>query len=449
MSARNAALAAVLEVIGAGKSLKSVRAQQASNQHYQQLKKRDQQFCHVLIMGHLRQREQLFWYSQQLLNKPFAPKDLDVQLCLEQALLQIFHLDVAPHAALNSAQELIGKRRKAWAKAALNAVLRRALREREQLMAACAQNQEAHYSLPNWLLNIIQADWQHDWQQIAASAQMQAPTFIRINHNIVSRDQYLAKLTEAGLEVAYIPQLMLGERDLAAHAIALKTAAITTLPAFKSGVCSVQDLAAQIAAQLLKPQAGDLILDACAAPGGKSAHLLELAPSARLCCVDIDPERLIKVAENLARSHHGAELMCADIAQPSHDLAKRRFNKILLDAPCSATGIMRRQPDIKIHRREADIDNLCQIQKRALSSAWQLLAAGGSMLYCTCSIIKRENERQIAAFLNAHPDATLEILDIQYAVNSEFGSQLLSGNPSGSDGFFFALMHKGEQKNLL
>lgn len=441
MSARAVALEAVLAVIGAGKSLKEVLNQLENTPRYRQLSHRDQSFARTLTLNQLRWQPQLNWYSQTLLKKPFTAGNLDVGLCLEQALVQILVLDVAEHAALNCALELIQKRRKSWAKAPVNAVLRRVIKERAALASLCQHNPSAFYALPEWLLNHLKEDWQHHWQAIAQSYLKPAPIFIRLSPQI-ALEAYLKQLAADDLPAAYTPSLHVNRHDIGRRAVAFEQIAISALPLLSTGEVNVQDLAAQLCAPILNPQNQDHILDACAAPGGKTIHLKELAPNARVTAVDISAARLQKTAVNLQRCQQQADLICADITADAALFAPHSFDKILLDAPCSATGIIRRQPDIKVHRQPEDIEKLLPIQQLALQNCWQWLRPGGRLLYCTCSVLKCENHGQIALFLRQNPNARLIPIDIEFAENSDIGSQLLPANPSGSDGFFYALLEK-------
>jgi len=282
----------------------------------------------------------------------------------------------------------------------------------------------------------LHADWPQDYRAIVDAGATPAPTWLRVNARRVARDVYAGKLREAGIE-SIAPENF-GEALRIEDSVA-----VAALPGFDAGEVSIQDGAAQRVADALSAAPGSRVLDACAAPGGKAAHLLERDPSLRLTAVDSDPKRLRKVAETLARLglDAGAELRAADAADPPSWWDGAAFDAILLDAPCSATGIVRRQPDILLHRRERDLAALSALQARLLDAAWTMLRPGGELLYATCSILKAENEVQIADFLARMPDASAEDLGDRFGRIAGAGRQRLPGE-EGMDGFFYARLRK-------
>jgi 16S rRNA (cytosine967-C5)-methyltransferase len=264
-----------------------------------------------------------------------------------------------------------------------------------------------------------------------------------VNQRHVSRDEYLGRLQKAGIEATA------GEHS--SSAIYLESSCdVTTLPGFADGDVSVQDEAAQLAAQILAPEKGECVLDACAAPGGKSAHLLESA-DIRLMAVDADEARLERVHENLERLQLSADIACVDMCSDEpwwEDYCgdKPGFDAILLDVPCSATGVIRRHPDIRMLRRREDIAQLVEVQADILERAWQMLKPGGRLLYATCSVLPQENSEQIVRFVDVHPDATLVTLDNDWGIACIAGRQLFP-TPRGHDGFYYALLHKTADNN--
>lgn len=258
--------------------------------------------------------------------------------------------------------------------------------------------------------------------------------WLRVHARATTRDGYLARLHEAGVEAT--------TDDTLADAIRLVASQpVQQLPGFDEGVVSVQDGAAQRVADALSPPPNARVLDACAAPGGKSAHLAERDPSLRISALDIDPRRVRRMQDAFARLKLGIDARVADASQPQAWWDGTPFDAILLDAPCSATGIVRRQPDVLLHRREDDIAALVATQSKLLDAAWPMLAAAGTLLYATCSILREENAAQVHAFLARTPDARLELLDDTFGHDTGFGTQRLPGE-AGMDGFFYARLRK-------
>ena len=312
----------------------------------------------------------------------------------------------------------------------VNAVLRNRQRRRAALDAALAAEPVAVHAHPAWLLERLQADWPADWPAIVEASNQQAPMMLRVNLARESRDEALARLATAGIAAAAHAQV--------ASAVVLEhPAEVSALPGFADGRLSVQDGAGQLAAPLLAPEPGDRVLDACCAPGGKTGHLLETALGLELLALDIDATRLVRVRENLDRLGYDAELLAADAGAPADWWDGRPFERILLDAPCSATGVIRRHPDIKALRQPADIDALAARQRALLDALWPLLAPGGILLYATCSLLRAENETVIAAFLAAHPDAAELVIDADWGLALRHGRQILPGS-AGLDGFYYA-----------
>ncbi|HZV37571.1 MAG TPA: 16S rRNA (cytosine(967)-C(5))-methyltransferase RsmB, partial [Pseudoxanthomonas sp.] len=287
---------------------------------------------------------------------------------------------------------------------------------------------------PAWLRERIATDWPAQAEAIFAASAQPAPLWLRVNRQRNSRDDYARRLAEAGIGFCIdevLPDAIRIDEPLA----------VADLPGFADGDASVQDASAQFVADALSPASASCVLDACAAPGGKTAHLLERDPTLHVLALDVDARRLKRVAETLQRVGVEARLQAADAADTDAWWNGEAFDAILLDAPCSATGIVRRQPDVLLHRRPADIDALVALQARLLDALWATLKPGGALLYATCSILKDENQRQVEAFLARTADAQAEPLDGRYGHAADPGRQRLPGE-GGRDGFFYARLRK-------
>jgi len=310
----------------------------------------------------------------------------------------------------------------------VNALLRRA--QREGLPAT-----DPAQAWPDWLARQVRADWPRQADAIFAASALAAPMWLRVNRRWIGRDDYLALLHEAGLDAAPDPALA----DALRVDVALP---VQQLPGFDAGLVSVQDGAAQAVADALAPAPGARVLDACAAPGGKAAHLAERDPSLRITALDVDARRVRRMQEAFARLRlEGLDARAVDALRPGDWWDGTPFDAILIDAPCSATGIVRRQPDVLLHRREADLAALRDIQARLLDALWPLLAPGGTLVYATCSILRAENAAQVEAFLAKTPDATPAPLDDRFGHDTGAGRQRLPGE-GGMDGFFCGRMRK-------
>jgi len=394
---------------------------------------RDRGLLQQLCYGTLRQLPRLEAILEQLLRKPLRDKDHDVRALLLIGLYQLEGTRIPDHAAVSATVEAIRELKKPWAKGLTNAILRRYLRERdvlEQQLDAAAK--AAH---PQWLYNKLEKQWPAEALGIFAAANEQAPMTLRINQQKVSRASYLEKLNVAGI-IAH-------PGEVAAQAVVLQQPVdVAELPGFDIGEASVQDEAAQMAALLLAPRPGERILDACSAPGGKACHILELQPELdELVAMDIDGERLHRVTENLQRLQLQATLIVGDAATPPAELEAESFDAILVDAPCSAIGVIRRHPDVKVLRRESDIPQLAAQQLSILKGLWSLLKPGGRLLYATCSILNEENSRVVARFLEQSGDASLNTSEQPWGEPCSHGRQLLP-QVDGPDGLFYAMLDK-------
>lgn len=387
-----------------------------------------------LCFGVARWWPQLESFAAQLLKQPLRPKDADIHMLILLGLYQLQHMRVAPHAALAETVEASRQLGKPWASGLVNAVLRRFQRERELLVGCDNQTETVRYACPEWLLQRLQQAWPAHWEYLAMHSLERPPMSLRVNLARIGRPAYLERLVQAGIEAQPIAWVDSG--------LALRTPlGVEMLPGFSEGLVSVQDGGAQLAAPLLDPHEGDQVLDACAAPGGKSGHLLEWKPGIRLTAIDIDVQRNRRVAENLRRLGFQAEICQGDSAHPSGGWAQRQYDRILLDVPCSATGVMRRHPDIKLLRQHSDIAALSTTQRQILHAIWPLLKPGGILLYATCSLLPEENHLQVADFLESRGDARELTIDAEWGHACSVGRQTLPGEET-MDGFYYASLQK-------
>lgn len=384
-----------------------------------------------LCYGVCRHYFELAQVASSLLEKPLRKKDRDVWCLLLVGLYQLFYLRVPDHAAIN---ETVAAVRKPWARGLVNAVLREARRRWPDYSAENFADPALCWSHPAWLIDKLRRDWPDHWTDILRANNERAPMTLRVNRRRTSRDDYLERLLAAGIGAH---QGTLGEDALILDA----PVPVQALPGFQDGLCSVQDEASQLAAALLRLDAGQRVLDACAAPGGKTCAMLERAGDLDLLSLDNDAARLERIRDNLARLGLQARVECADAARPGQWWDGRPFDRILLDVPCSGTGVIRRHPDIKLLRKAEDVEGMRERQQAILTAAWPLLKPGGFLLYSTCSVLIEENNAQIAKFLHHTPDARAAALPGDWGQPCEIGRQLLPGT-ANSDGFYYALLEK-------
>lgn len=388
-----------------------------------------------LCYGVVRWQVRLEGLVTQLVNTPL--KDEAVHYLLLLGLYQLMYMRIPPHAAVDSTVNAATALKKPWAKGLVNAVLRRYLRDCARLTEQLERADTTRYAHPAWLLEALQRDWPTQWTAIAAANNERPPLALRVNARKVTRAAYLEQLAAAGIEARALPHTD--------HGIVIdKPLPVEGLPGFAEGAVSVQDGAAQQAAPLLDVQPGQRVLDACAAPGGKTCHILELQPEvAELVAVDQDPTRLTRIQQNLTRLQVNAKLVAGDARHPERWWDSVPFDRILLDAPCSALGVIRRHPDIKYLRSAADISAVAQVQYQLLSKLWPVLKSGGMLLYVTCSVLKQENEQPVKRFLTEQADARSATVPFpwQDRPHSELGAQILPGE-QGMDGFYYACLYK-------
>jgi 16S rRNA (cytosine967-C5)-methyltransferase len=430
MNPRLAAAKALAAVLNGKASLNSSLPTQLDK-----VEDRDRGFTQDLAFGTARWQPRLSALAAKLLQKPFKAADADVEALLLVGLYQLLYTRVPPHAAIGETVGCADKLKKPWAKALLNAVLRRAQRESESLLSELEHDPVVRTAHPRWLQKSLKAFWPEQWESICTANNAHPPMILRVNRRHHSRDAYLGLLTGAGIAAS----ACVYSRD----GIILEAAAdVRSLPGFAEGWISVQDEAAQLAADLLDLAPGQRVLDACCAPGGKTCHILEAEPKmAGVVAVDLEAKRLVRVRENLERLKLSAELIAADGRDTATWWDGKPFQRILLDAPCSATGVIRRHPDIKLTRQPDDIAALAVLQGELLDALWHTLEVGGILLYATCSTLPTENTEVIEAFLARTPGARELDLATTAGIKQPHGRQLLA-QEGGHDGFYYAKLIK-------
>ena len=396
---------------------------------------RDRGLTQDLAFGTARWQPRLSALANKLLQKPFKAADADVEALLLVGLYQLLYTRIPAHAAIGETVGCADKLKKPWAKALLNAVLRNAQRESEALLAELERDPVVRTAHPRWLQKSLKAFWPEQWEAICAANNAHPPMILRVNRRHHSRDAYLQLLVEAGIEAQ--PCTFSQDGIVLAEACDVRN-----LPGFAEGWISVQDEAAQLAADLLDLAPGQRVLDACCAPGGKTCHILEVEPKlAGVVAVDLEAKRLVRVRENLERLGLSAELIAADGRDTATWWDGKPFQRILLDAPCSATGVIRRHPDIKLTRQPDDIAALATLQGELLDAMWPTLEVGGILLYATCSTLPTENTEVIEAFLARTPGARELDIAGQFGIKQPHGRQLLA-QEGGHDGFYYAKLIK-------
>lgn len=430
MNTRSLAARVVSQVVAEGQSLTAALAPALT-----QIGGRDRGLLRELCYGTLRWYSQLQYLLRRLLDKPLKPSEREVHALLLVGLYQIIHLRVPDYAAVSEAVAAARGLKKSWAAGLVNAVLRNFQRRRIALLADLEQDKASLSAHPLWLLQRLQEDWPTDWPAVVIANNARPPIGLRVNLARLSRQAYLDRLAAAGFEA--LPTLFGSAGITLAQACE-----VDDLPGFREGLVSVQDAAAQLTVELLDLQPGLRVLDACAAPGGKTCHILESEPHlGHLLALDVDAERLHRVSGNLERLNLSAQLAVGDAGAPEHWWDGLPYDRILLDAPCSATGVIRRHPDIKVLRQAADIAPLARRQRLLLERLWPLLTPGGMLVYATCSLLKQENELVIADFLAAQADADEQDIAAPWGRPALHGRQILPGE-GGMDGFFYARLSK-------
>lgn len=424
LNIRAAAAKCIFAVIDKGRSLSDELPSQISK-----IDPKDKGLLQECCYGVLRVLPELEHEVRSLMDKPLVGKQRVAHFLLLVGLYQLKYMRIPDHACVAETVAACPALKCNHLKGLVNAILRNFLRKK-----ANNDNEELpdaiKYNHPGWFIKKLQAGYPDDWQDILAANQIKPPMWIRVNSQHHSIKQYLALLTEADIGFTYV--------DETSGAILLAQAVdVYKLPGFELGHVSIQDGAAQQAAVLLNCQANDNVLDCCAAPGGKTCHILELTPAiGKMTAIDIEESRLIRVKENLTRLNLSADVITADAAKKDWWNGEL-FDRILLDAPCSGTGVIRRHPDIKWLRKSSDIDVLTTLQQQILKNCWSLLKPNGTLLYATCSILPEENSQQVQRFIEETADAEL----IKINQHQDIGWQILSGKDN-MDGFYYALIKK-------
>jgi 16S rRNA (cytosine967-C5)-methyltransferase len=417
----------LLQVLDEGKSLSTLIPQTQS-----QLNPKDVSLVQEITFGVCRVLPRLERILKLLVNKPLKGKTRIVHCLLLVGLYQLLYLRVPDHAAISETVNAVKPLKSDSFRALVNGVLRRFLREQDDILAIADKHWQTEH--PEWFVNRLKKAYPN-WREIVEANNQKPPMWIRVNPQHVSRADYITLLGDLAENpektTACIPDC----------AIKLRAPVVVgKLPHFSEGWATVQDAHAQWSAFLLGAKNGEQILDACAAPGGKTTHILELAPQAQVTALDIEENRLQRVRENLQRVGQHAKVVCGDAAQPQQWLDENEmFDRILLDAPCSATGVIRRHPDIKWLRQDEDIAELAALQGNILRALWERLKPNGTLLYATCSILPEENTEQIQRFLAETPNARLEMLDLN---GKRVEMQQFLPNAEGGDGFFYAKLIK-------
>ena len=415
--------AQVISAVTAGQSLAKIMPE-----HLESIDPKNAPLFKSLVYGSLREWPRLIGILGQLLKTPLKDKDADIMSLIAMGIHQLSSMRIPDHAALSETVSATGGLGKPWAKGLVNGVLRNY--QRQAALLESALSPAASLALPEWLYERLCLDWPDHVDQLAAAARSHPPMTLRVNQTQTTREAYLEELAAA--------QIAASPCEAASDGIMLKAPVdVSSLPRFADGFCSVQDETAQLAGRVIDPGANDRILDACAAPGGKACHLKELAPEAFVLAADISEERLERIKENRSRLKLDLSITRRDAAQIHEAPAEDQYDVILADVPCSATGVIRRNPDIKLLRRPGDALKFRWQQQTILKSLWPLLRPGGRLFYVTCSVLKEENDDVIAYGLEHLHNCKTLTLDIPGAIETTHGYQVLP-KAQGGDGLFFA-----------
>lgn len=420
------ALQAILQVLDQGRSLDEI----FNSGWYQSLalEKRDLALSRELVFGFCRWYFALSTLLASRLQKPLRARDRDIEVILILGLYQLLVMNTEPHAAVNETVKLALAQKKSWARGLVNALLRGVVRDSIELDPGSPTQ-----AYPDWIMSRIRRDWGEQAERVLIEGNNRPPMTLRVDTRQASIDSVITTLSSAGIEAS--------PHSTVTTAIELSAPCeVTQLPGFEQGILSVQDAAAQIAASLLDCKSGARVLDACAAPGGKTAQLLQQYENIELDALDSSEVRLERLRQNLQRINKSARILIGDAASPETWFDGINYDCILADVPCSASGVIRRHPDIKLLRRESDIMPLLAQQRKILDALWRLLKPGGKMLYSTCSVFRDENEVQIAKFLQRHPDcAEVTINNAEWGEPRPHGRQILTGSDN-MDGFYYGLL---------
>ena len=413
-----------------GRSLSAVLAK-----YSEKLADNDQALFKQLCFGTLRWYPQLQAIVNHLMSKPIKDKEREIQALLACGIYQLMYMRVADHAAINETVAATVKLKRLWAKGLVNAVLRNFQRQQQQITASLSTNTEFATAHPQWLVSRLQKAWPIQAEEILQANNLQAPMCLRVNGLRCTRDDYLQLLADADIGASPTQYSDCG--------VMLDSPQdVTKLPGFADGLVSVQDESAQLAASLLDVQPDHRVLDACCAPGGKTCHILESQPKlSSLTAIDLEEKRLERCKDNLQRLDLQANLIAADVGAIDQWWDNNSFDRILLDAPCSASGVIRRHPDIKLLRQDTDIDNLSKIQTELLEKVWKTLRKGSMLIYATCSVLPQENDQVVAQFLATNNDASLVKIEADWGIATDFGRQIFP-SAKGGDGFYYSRLQK-------
>ncbi len=404
----------------------------------------DKAFTKELCFGVMRHFYQLENIAGQLLKKPLRNKDYDILALLLIGCYQILQMRTADHAAVSETVEATKILKKKWATGVINGSLRNLLRNTSKMVSKANNSAESRYNFPQWLIESLQKSWPQEWDKIIEASNQRAPMVLRINQRHTSIDEYCKLLADTDIGFDKHPAAKDG-------LILTKAVPVVSLPGFEDGLVSVQDGAAQLAADIADLKPSIRILDCCAAPGGKTCHILE-KEDVELVAIELEPNRADMIEDNLERLGLGAQVITCDATATEEWWDGEKFDRILLDTPCSGTGVIRRHPDIKVLRTPKEVEQLQQQQLKLLDSMWELLADGGILIYATCSVLPQENSMLIKQWLQNRNDAQHIPIDVDWGIPQEYGRQILPGDSAGideiqngMDGFFYAKLCKKEQ----
>jgi len=424
---RAACAIAVVRVVYRDCSLQRALREQAD-----EFDSNDRAFISEVVLGVMRKFWLLSAYVDRLLKKKTRNKDLDIYCLMLVGIYQIEYMRVPNYAAVSETVSAAEALAKPWARNAINAVLRRFIDMSKQTKEI-ELTESARFSHPQWMIEALKTQWPQEYSKILHANNQKPELILRVNANRSTVQEYLHRLEQNGIAASADSVAPQGVRI---H----QKAAVSDLPGFSEGVVSVQNSASQLVVPLLDIAPGHRVLDACSAPGGKLLHMLELhGETSEISAIDISETRCGEIVDNLRRVGQSVTIMTADAAQPDKWWDAVPFDRILLDAPCSAFGVVRKHPDIKFHRRPEDINNASFQQRKLLSSLLGVLSKGGKLLYTTCSILREENDDVIGDVIAEHPEAEAIELEASLGRKTRFGRQRLQGVDSG-DGFYYALL---------
>ena len=401
--------------------------------HAKILVESDKKLLKSICYGICREWFHLEEIESQLLDKPLKARDQILSSIVRCGIYELGWMGSKEHAVVSEYVDVTVTEGRPWARGLVNAVLRQFIRKKSELKME-RHSAQTLWNHPQWLIDIIKINWPEHWEKVLVENNVHPPMTLRVNRRRQSRDDYLARIKALGIEA---------EKGSAVDSVRLsQPLTLQALEGFEEGVVSIQDESSQWASIILNPQNNERILDACAAPGGKTCHLLEMADS-HITALDISEKRLFRIKENLVRLGLRAELIVADASHIESWWDQQYFDAIILDLPCSATGVIRRNPDVRLMRSETSLRSLIGMQTMILDAAWETLNVGGRFLVTTCSILPQENQLQIKKFLDRHTDAQLTSIVGAPGINTEFGIQHLPTH-AGGDGFFYSLLFKSE-----